>query len=217
MDYTQLVSDKRVDGSIKQWANNDLVPATTILAEAQQLIYRGGPGRAAPLRVSAMLTTATGVMSTSAAEIALPSSQYLKGRLLQITGTNQHKLTQKTPEFVEGCITYDADGNRETGLPDYWFDADKIYFNVVPDQAYPYRFLHYQQLAPLSEAAPTNFLTERASYALRCACMAQVFTAYPRDDKERLFYLGQLDAAILKLNQEDQMNQSHVDAVTRVG
>lgn len=215
-DFRILVSDKRTDGSIKNWANNDLIPATSIVAQAQQLIYRGGVGpRAVPLRVRQMTQVATGTMSTSARTLSLPA-RHLQGRHLMITGTNKHKLTQKTPEFVEGCLQYDGDGNEETGLPDYWCDTDVITMNCKPSEAYPYRYMHLAEFAPLSEAAPTNFLTDHALNALHAACMARVFSGYPRDEKERTYWMTELDAHIAKLNMENQLSQVLADVVMEV-
>lgn len=216
MDFKLLVSGKNVEGSIKNWANNDTIPATTILAEGQELFY-GGVGRAVGLRVRQMLVEAAGVMSTVTNKIAWPE-RYIEGKQLIITGRNRHELAMETPAEVRRRMTYDESDALEPGLPDFCADlGEEIILNCIPQEAYPYSLFHLARFAPLSEANPTNFLTDRAPYALRAACMAQVFTAYPYNEERRNFWLGQLDAQIGKLNEANALSQQMVRLEMRMG
>ncbi len=215
MDFRTLVAEKRVDGSIRNWANYDALPATTILTEAQQMIMRGVPG-SLPLRVRQMLATPQeSTIAQNGESIAHPE-RYLKTVYFQLTGADKREIVFKDPADVESRLEWDINAARATGTPAFAYDtATGIQFDVKADRAYTYRWLFLQEFTPLSETAPTNFLTDRAAYVLRSACMAQVFTGFPRNMAERTFWLKEMTGGINQLNVENDLNMARYDIVSR--
>lgn len=165
MNYTQLVGLKTIEGSIRNWVNNDTVPTIDILKEAQDWIYER-------LRVREMVVTATGSMTISQDYVTEPT-RFLAPIHFQIVGAYRGVLVEKTAAEVEAGFSYDGSGARVNNKPTMFHVAGaRLQFNHPADIAYSYRLVHYAQLTDLAVANETNFLTERYGRLLRCACLA---------------------------------------------
>ena len=129
MDYTTLVANKATDGSIKNWVNNDSFSAPTILAEAEDFIYRR-------LRVREMLKLTTGNMVVGQDYIDVPTD-FIGSRSLFYSGTEKLALNHRTLDDIESARSYDTSGNISQGKPtQFYIDADKAFFPLAPDQTY---------------------------------------------------------------------------------
>lgn len=195
MDYTTLVADRDTDGSIKNWVNNSTIPATTVLSEAENWIYRR-------LRVRDMLAVDEGTMSTSNAYVTLPTG-FLASRSFWYSGTDKAELEHKTLTDIEAARVYDGSGNLASGKPNqFWVDGTNAYFSVTPDQAYGYRWWYYQQPTALGSGNTTNFMTSRNQRLLRCACLAFA-NEYMKQDGEKLYWLRLAEGEIEAIHRED--------------
>lgn len=202
MDYTTLVAGTASEGSIKNWLNDDTLPSATILAEAEQWIYRR-------LRVRQMLVTDEGTATASQASVPVDFG-YLETRHLALTGTDKATLRQALMEHVESSITYDASGNRSTGKPTHYYDeGTALAFNVLTDKAYTYRHIYYDTPAALSTATTTNFLTARHPYMLRSACM-MFATDFTKQDDRQLWEQRAYNE-IMQANREDDKRYRDLD------
>lgn len=209
MSYTSLVADKDTDGSIKNWVNNSTIPSTTVLDEAEQWIYRR-------LRVRQMLTTATGNIAADATTLSAPT-RFLAAKHLMITGANQDEIKMRSPEDVRRGWSYDSASARVTGKPQYfWEDGTTLTFDYKADQQYPYDLLYYETPASLASSSnETNFLTTRAPYLLRCACLGFA-NDFLKDKTERTYWLGMALGEIQTLNDESDFAKRDIDAVVQV-
>lgn len=205
--YGVLIADKRTDGSIRSWLNNDLVPALTVLHRAEAFIYRR-------LRVREMLATATGTIAASDDTLSLPD-RYLAPRYLGITGTEAMEIKRKPLEEVERAFAYDAAGALVAGKPTiYCAHASVLQFDCPADADYPYRFVHYAEPAPLTTDNPTNVLTDRAFNALFCVGMAYACEWAKEDGKDE--WLIKAAAEIDTLNAEDDQEMAGIEMAVRV-
>lgn len=207
LDYGVLIADKKTDGSIRSWLNNDLVPALAVLHRAEAFIYRR-------LRVREMLEVATGTIAEDAATIDLPA-RFLAPRHLAVTGTEAAEIRHRQLEEVERAFAYDADGNRVTGKPGiYCVRGDVLQLNCPADADYAYRFVHYAEPAALSSANPTNLLTGRAFNALFCAGMAYACEWAKEDGVND--WLLKASAEIADLNVESDQETAGMEMEVRV-
>lgn len=169
MDYTTLVAAKSVSGSLASWANDARVTtdAAFIVAEAESYIYRS-------LRHWRMLSVpTTGTMSTTNDFIPIPSD-LLEPFQFVITGVNFAILDQRTVEQIVFNWCYDGNGVRVSQQPRvYSFNGTNLIFDSVPDQAYPYALIYFQQPTALATSI-TNWVTTFYPKLLRAACMMQV-------------------------------------------
>lgn len=198
-DYTTLTAAKSTAGSIKQFANNDNLPITTILSEAQSWIYRN-------LRTPEMLTNSVGTITTSAISLAVPT-RFLAPVYFFITGTDRGKIEIKSLSDVRDQWSYDGSGVRVKAKPSMAScDLASFWFDVMADKAYVVRLEYYQSLAELSTATggTTNFLTDRFPNLLRAACMMQA-AFWQKDEKNRLAWeanaVAQIQSARLEADE----------------
>jgi len=172
INYTTLIGDTTVDGSIAKWLNHSAIAsvADTIVVEAESAIYRS-------LRHWRMLTSTTGTLTantqgvTQINTLALPAD-YLEDKVLYITGTNYQKMTRRTMEEIIASYSYASNGYLIVQQPMWYFnDQSNFVFDSASDQAYPYLLYYYQQPASLSTSG-TNWLTQFYPRLLRAACCA---------------------------------------------
>lgn len=194
IDYPTLVAGKTTEGSIRNSAGNDRVPATIILTEAETFIYRR-------LRVREMLTSATGSIADGETSLATPTN-FIAPWDFRITGLHQAEIKLRTANVVRSHWAYDGQGNRITGKPMYYYlDGSSLVFDRKTDKAYPYDFLHYAQPAALDGSNTTNFLTTRNPRLLRLACMAFAFD-WLENSQEYDRYLMLAEREIQQMNAE---------------
>jgi hypothetical protein len=100
MTYTSLLADKGVAGSIKNWVGYSVIDTSTILDEAQSMIYSA-------LRVREMKTVWVFGLLASNSKFALPA------RFLEPLGairdtTNNFPLEQKDQPVIESARSYNS-------------------------------------------------------------------------------------------------------------
>lgn len=206
-DYTVLIGDKKTDGSVRNWLNNDLVPSLTILHQAETWLYRR-------LRIREMLTTTTGTLAADAETIPLPD-RYVAPRSLFFTGILAGEIKHRRIEEVEAAFAYDSDGNRVTGRPvAYAADATVLQLDCPADQDYPWRLRYYQQLASLSSDNPSNVLTGRAFNAFHAAAMGFACRWDKEDGAESWFQ--QAVAHVEEINVEDDQELAATEMAVQV-
>jgi hypothetical protein len=100
MTYTSLLADKGTPGSIMNWVGYSKIDVSTILDEAQSLIY-------AALRVREMKTTWVFGLTAGSSKITLPD-RFLEpvGNLRDVT--NNFRLKQKDQPVLEEARVYDS-------------------------------------------------------------------------------------------------------------
>lgn len=201
--YTILTGAKTVDGSIKQWVNDTLVPSATILSEAQEWIYRR-------LRVREMLTATTGTLATAADTIALPTG-YVATKLLMFTEQHKAELRARDPKDV--TLAFEWDNASRVREKPRWFYADgsNLQLDAPADQSYPWRHLYYRALDDLSSGSPTNFLTTKAQRLLRCACVALAVEWKVKGTEEKAYWMNLAMTEIAELNRESDFAAQDID------
>ncbi len=204
--FGTLTETKTVDGSIRNWVNNDTVPSTVVLSDGEKWIYQR-------LRVRQMLATFTGTMTTSESIVALPTN-YRGPKLLMFigNGTVGKSLPEKhTIDNVMARFEWDGDGNRTTGLPRVWAaDGANLQFEKEADQARPFSFLHYAAGTALGASNDTNFLTEEYPRLLRSVVTAFSYE-FLKNQKEKLYWLAIAAKEIEDANIESDLELSTAD------
>lgn len=164
MDYSTLIADKDTDGSIRQWVNYGLAPATAILADAEAWIYER-------LRVREMRVEATVSIAAGDDEIALPA-RFLDPIDLLLDG-DAEPLEYKHESLLRRLR--DSDGNLYSGaVSAYTIVGEAMKFDVESDAARTGVLWFYQSPAPLAADNETNFVTTRYPRLLRVVTSAFV-------------------------------------------
>jgi len=201
VNYDILIADKNTNGSIRNTANYDRIPSVWVVEQAEQYIYER-------LRIREMLDTAVGTLTAGAGTVVLPP-RYRAARNFQFTGSEAGLCTLRDATSVRELWSYDGNtGARTTGKPlNYSCDATSIVFDYIADKDYPYSFLHWAALAPLTSQNPTNVLTDRCVRTLNLACLG--FAAeHMKQPQDRQYYLQLTDAEILLQNQNADMENA---------
>ena len=211
--FTIMTGTKGVEGAIKTDVNHSLVASAIMLTQAQAWIYQR-------LRVRKMKTVATGTMTASQGVITLPT-RYKQGIDFKITPTGAtlaaSNLKRKDLEWVEDRWTYDGTGVRTNGRPRFWATSETdIVFEQLTDQAYEYRFRHFQSLPALSTDTETNFLTEDHPGLLHAANMFRSF-AFLRNIPQRDYWHQVALAEINDANVADDLEREGEEMVMEVG
>lgn len=163
MDYSTLVAEKSVSGSIKDWLNYERIPAEAILTEAQAWIY----GR---MRHEDMVREASVAIALGASSAAKPDG-FLDPIHLGIPGYVP-TLAYRDRERFRAMLALDQDGALPAGMPTaYARFRDTLAFNTEADQAYTAHAVFYGTPEALSVDNETNFLTDRYPTLLRRACL----------------------------------------------
>lgn len=203
IDYPQLIADKRTDGSIKNWANNDVLPSSTIAFEAQQILY-------SRLRCQEMMTVleATLGAAVDVLDLSVVAPNYRQPFLFQFTGTGKAWVDKKLPAEVEWAVNYDGNGVRITGKPTMFYTRGmKLQFEKVTDQSYAYRFLHYAALNPLNGTTnKSNFLTTRCFRAFKAVCMTLI-SEWLKKDADKVYWAKMATVEIDTVNVEADAEQ----------
>lgn len=165
LTYTQLTGTKDTEGSIRNWVNRADIPATTILNEAEALIYEH-------LRSREMMTDAVFQFDIATSSEALPAD-FLDG--LQFLPYEWGEPLLFVHEQL-ARVPRDADGAVLEGTPSAWYIlGETAYVNAKCVDNFAGRLMYYAQPAELSSGNPTNFLTRRYPALVRFACMQRAF------------------------------------------
>lgn len=209
--YSVLTGLRTVEGSIKNWVNRSNTPSTTILTEAQALLYQ-------ELRTREMVQVATGTLAIAADTISLTTvaPRFRAPRLFMFTANGtaaKYKPKYRMLDEVLDAWEYDSTGARVSGSPEKWaLEGDNIQFDKPTDIARPYRFTYYGALAPLSVSNETNFLTERYPRLLRSACLAMV-AEFDKDQTERNHWMAAAMDEISRANVQSDLELEGVETV----
>ena len=207
--YTVLTGTKATLGSIMNLVNDDRFSAVIVLNQAQQWIWER-------LRIREMLTEASGSLSTTLCTVALPT-RFKAPYHFQVIGNasnlgNQGELIFKTLAQLRNMYVWDSAGNRVVSSPRFYsIDASFVQFDVKPDQAYPYNFEHYAELAVLAAGTnETNILTTKYLNLLYNVCAAKAYELLRRAD-ERQYHLQLAAAEVIEANRDSDMSMETQD------
>ena len=183
-NYNDLIAVKGTVGSIRNWVNNDEVPAATIVTEAEAWIYQR-------LRVREMIARVTGTLTTSIDNIPLPADYQDSVKFMFTATATTAKFSPSFKPLSDVLDAWNYDGTaRATGLPRYWgLTGTSIQFNDPADRNYPWHLEYYRIPPALSTAtaSSTNFLTSRYPKMLRAACAAGAYE-WLRNEKEKIYW-----------------------------
>ncbi|MCP5014630.1 MAG: hypothetical protein GY938_05025 [Ketobacter sp.] len=193
MTWTVLTSDKDTEGSIKNWVNHASVPSTTIVTQAEALIFQR-------LRVLKMLALLEGTLAADATDYDISSLNYLSPKSFYFYGDNAGQVTFRNLEMFEISRVYNDDTppTLEEGTPsDYTHDRSTIYFNMKADAIHYFRHWYYAKPVALSGSNETNLLTDEYPHLLLAACLARAYKH--RKDEARA--KGNLEEMIAYIDQ----------------
>lgn len=198
--YQQLIGNKKTDGSIRNWLNDDRIPATTILAEAEAYIYQR-------LLTREMLATDTTTSVAVAQETAPLPADYQNPFFFMITGAEKQIVRRRLLDEVIGMFEYDGSGNRTRARPTWYAtDESNIVFNRVTDKAYTYIHKYYRRLPALAPGNQTNFLTTKYPRLLRMVYM-MYGSEWKKDTQGRLHYASLAEKELDEANKHADREQ----------
>jgi len=197
MNYTTLVADKDTEGSIKQWINNSLTPASVVLREAELFITK-------KMRVRRMITLYAGTLAQGVSSIDLDTAapRYEEMLSLRRAGDHAGRIHQLDHQHFEERIVTDTSGNLLEDTPTICcVTGSTIELNVTTDQTYPIRMWYYGRPALLAVDNQTNFLTDEFPALLRHACLYKAFD-YWKETGQRDHHLQMAMGEIAEANKQ---------------
>jgi hypothetical protein len=194
MDYTSLVASKTTPGSIASWANYGLAPASDVLGDAQTLLYT-------LLRTREMMSDPTVLTIAQDGSSALLPAGFLDP--IDLRDAFGVELKNRDWSTLAKRRIIQPDGTLAYGTPRSFAILNKtLHIDCRVQAATNLQFVFYQQPALLSNANPTNFLTDRYPFLLRAACLAAAadFRKHTEDYQRQVQKLGTLIDPINKEN-----------------
>src|SRR5262249_45970233 len=126
MDYTTLVANKSVPGSICNWLNRDTTDGPTILGEAQAHVYTR-------LRHWRMKVELEDSMVYGQSFIETPDD-FIDSKDLWLTGNFHARIRRGDERSVQARYNYDVNGSRVFETPCwYYVGAPGLALDTVPD------------------------------------------------------------------------------------
>jgi len=206
MSYTTLTGLKTVEGSIKNWANNTTIPASVVLAEAEQLMFTK-----LRCREQQVLYTGTVASGVSALTLATVAPRFLEAISFRRAGDAAGKIYIRDKQYFEERLATDTDGTLFTGVPtECTIDATQIRFNIETDDTYYLRLWYYERPEPLSGSNETNFITDNHPRLLRHACLASAYD-FLKDTGNRDFHEQMMERLIFEANAQTDIQQQAFD------
>ncbi|MEP0323308.1 hypothetical protein [Bauldia litoralis] len=195
--YTILTSAKGVEGSIKYWANHDLIPAAQCLEEAQAWVYQR-------LRVREMIVRTPLALSASDETIDLdataPGFQQPIRLKLDGYGKLEYKCEENFPD------DRDSDGELPSGPPSCWtVIGTLIHLDTKLSAAMNGDIWYYGTPDALAAGNQTNFLTDKYPTLLRHACLARAYASRNRADMVTI----EETLAMAEINKANATNDDH--------
>jgi hypothetical protein len=182
ISWTTLTAGKSTEGSIKNLINFSELPTTTILENAQGLIYQF-------LRVREMLERVEDTFADDAISDSLPA-RFREAKSIWLIGDNgadKRRLDIHPHDTYEAKLEYDPDveiPTRRAGTPSFCtVTSTLILLDVKCDEDYPYAMWCYRGGAPLSASVETNFLTDRYPHILTEAIKHFAFDHRQADER----------------------------------
>ncbi len=171
MDYTSLTGNKTVEGSIRQWVNNDAVPAGEVLGDAENWIEQ-------MLRVMGMQKRFAFTLEIGQSELDLSTDvpDYLDP--IQLWNVRDEGPLQFVTEFdIDRYRSVDRFGVLTKAAPESFttIGRDLMVFDAQADAAYPMVLTYYGRPTPLSPDNQTNLYTKNYRVLLRYACMGMAY------------------------------------------
>lgn len=200
MDYATLIAGKSAEGSIKNWVNYAVIPASAVVADAESWME-------ARIRQAAMQKRASLTLAEGESEIDL-------GAVLPdyLDPVRLYAMAYGPLDFV-----HEADIDRfrfpdengvpaGVGLPTRFavIGRSEMLFDCVADKDYPLSFTYYGRPEALSLANPTNVYTTQYRHVFRWVCIAMAYTVM-KQPAEALGYLNRAEAEIAEINAKDDL------------
>jgi hypothetical protein len=177
MTYTVLTGSKETEGSIKNMINFADLPASTILTNAQSLIYSF-------MRVREMKQKITDTFTTGDTDDSLPV-RFQEPIAVHLIGNNKQELKIYPPDDFERMLGYETDTtDLLEGAPSFCtINTSHILINVTCDDDYDYSMWYFSYPEALSATNETNFLTDRYPHILTAAIRHFAFDHRQADAK----------------------------------
>ena len=106
------------------------------------------------LQVNQMLTTETGTLTSGSASLSLPSDFISVEAFYLTVASNSAVLAFHTPQNIEILFGSDAGGQPSA----YTIIGSNARLKPVPDSGYAYTLVYHQDIPPLTDAAPSNWV-----------------------------------------------------------
>jgi hypothetical protein len=190
IDFATLTAaDKGTEGSIRAWANHNLVPVTNILIEAEAWIYER-------LRVRDMIVTEEVSIAAGDGEMTLPTG-FLEPLWLRFDG-DAYEIDYVQENLLER--QKDSDGELFEGhFAQYALINNRIEFDCAAELAIEGDFCFYKTPTSLGVSNTTNFLTLRYPMLLRTVCTGLAYD-YRHRTADRDHNLKMAGGLILEAN-----------------
>lgn len=159
------------------------------------------------LRVAGMETEAD--VTLDARVVSLPAG--FRGlRAIRIQGDSTYELRYYSPEQLDNL---ELSG---TGLPRFFtIRGDNLVLDKTPDQSYTAKLHYYKAFPALSDANPTNWLTDNhPDLLLWAACLEAA--KYIRDEEYIALMEGNLSRALDELHEADTFDKIGPAPVMRI-
>lgn len=187
---------------------DDLVASIPIFIRfAEKKISRILKAQLATITVSDVLTSGNQLVTKPERWIETVSFTVLSGTAVSV-------LKKRTRETIQSMFP----DSTATGLPKYYSEWEQDYFFIgaVPDAAYPFELVIYQEPLPLDSANQTNYLTMVAPDLLLYASLLEA-TAYLKNDERLTIWAAARDECIQQLTGLDMRRQSDRQQIRNKG
>jgi hypothetical protein len=222
MNYTSLIGPKTTPGSIANYANYGLAPATEVLLDAQGLIYQR-------LRVREMRMGPLPIPLQVGNIHALLPPGFLDP--ISVHDAFFHPIKMKTPtDLLKRRFLIGQSGDFafpdfdpqdffttavwQQGVPhEFAIFGEKIHFDVAANAPLLYWMIYYAPPSFLGDTAPatqTNFLTTRYPHILRAAVLAAA-ADFRKDDADYQRCMTRLTGMIQDAKVQDDLVNRDVD------
>ena len=166
------------------------------------------------IRIRAMETTATQVLTSGTRSYALPTG-YLQGRNFQINTDPITALEYITPEMMDRIWAGSVTGRPRT----YTIIGDNYHLGPAPDNADTLEITYYKEFTPLSGSATTNWiiLNRPNLYLYACLLEAAPFLGNPEEASVWARYYSEALERLHEADARDRFSGSVLTIRTTAG
>jgi len=213
MNYNDLIGPKTTPGSIANYANYGLAPATEVLIDAQALIYqrlrvremRIGP-LPIPLAVGAISVALPAgfldpisVHDASFAPVFMKDPESLLKRRFVTAQTGDFAFPDFNPQDFLTAAAW------QQGVPHFAsIFGEQLQFDVAANVSMIYWMIYYGTQPSLGPATNTNFLTNRYPHILRAGVLAAA-ADFRKDDADYQRCIQRLTGLVQDAKTQDDL------------
>jgi hypothetical protein len=216
MNYTDLIGPKTTPGSIANYANYGLAPATEVLLDAQALIYqrlRVREMRVGPYPISLVVGAITAPLPPGFLDpISVHDSFFSPVRMKDPESLLRRRfVTPQTGDFAFpdfNPLDFSTTAIWQQGVPRFAsIFGEQLQFDVAANAPMIYWMIYYGAPPVLGTTAPstnTNFLTNRYPHILRAAVLAAA-ADFRKDDADYQRSMQRLTGLIQDAKTQDDL------------